>query len=128
MTKPIDKYGASKYLKKQDVKEITVLNPDDNKAKLEEVTAIVLDKFLAKVAYSADFDARDVSAIERLANAITKISDDKRKQEAHDLEFGSELNRDEVLALMTEQFKMLTEEEKHKLICGVAEVKKDVGS
>jgi len=107
-----DKYGESKYLKKQDLKEFSVLDPALNVEKLEEVTAIVLDKFLVKVAHSADFDGRDVSAIERLANAVTKIADNKRKQEEHDTTFGQDLNKEQVLELMATQMQLLSESER----------------
>jgi ribosomal protein S7 len=122
-----NKYGESKYLKKEDLKELTVLDSSQNIEKLKEVTAIVLDKFLAKVAFSPDYDGRDVSAIERLSNAVSKIEDNTRKQELHDKEFGQDLDKEQILALMAEQFALLSEEDKHKIAIMADQLKIEEG-
>ena len=91
----------------------------DSDAQLEQVNSLltmVLAKALNYVASSPDLGKGELAAIDSISKTFTRLREDQRKDDDHRAKNESDMTREEMVKLLSEQMSLLSEEERQLVL------------
>lgn len=98
---------------------IEILDTSLAKEELELTIAAAIRKLHIQVTSNNEFTKGEIGALERITLAYTKMTEDKRKEEEHLIKHQAQMGDDEIVKVLTESLKALTEEQREQILLGV---------